>query len=168
MDTPTIYQELVKTTPVVIGGLLAVLGGVIGQIITHRLVASRERQSLFRDRIETLVKALYAHSQWLSEKFNTMVFRNEDHDLPSPLSEAQMLQELYFPELSGEILAIMQAQVPMTQFIAEQRIERMKDQAAWIKSWNPAPYHEMYKSYLKVQKAATEKCRVILRKHIES
>jgi hypothetical protein len=159
---------LVKATPVVIGGLLAVLGGFIGQVITHRLAVSRERRLLLRERIESLVKALYGHSQWLSERYNTMVFRNEDHDKPSPLSEAQMLQELYFPELSSEVLALMQAQIPMMKFIGEQRIERMKDQAAWIKSWNPGPYNEMYKAHLKALNAATKKCREVLQTHLES
>ena len=79
-----------------------------------------------------------------------------------------MLQSLYFPELATEILAIRQAQLPMLEFIGQQRIARMKGQEAWMKSWNPAPYNEMYKAHLAVLNAATSKCRALLDEHLKS
>ena len=162
------FQELVKAIPVLVGGALAILGGVAGQLITHRLAIAREKKTHRRERIELLVKALYAHSQWLDERFNTMIFLNQEHDVPSPLSEAEMLKSLYFPELQTEISAIMQAQIPMMKFISDQRIERMKDEAAWIKAWNRESYDAMYKTHLIVLSTTTKKCREMLRKELES
>lgn len=162
MADPSIYDELAKVIPVVIGGLLAVGGGIAGQFFTHRFTENREKTKLRRERLESLVKALYVHEQWLAAKWNTMIFRNEDHDTPSPLDEARMLQALHFPELAQAILAVQQAQVPMLEFIGQQRLARMKDQAAWIEEWSTAPYNEAYKHYLLAVGVATTKCKEIL------
>ena len=161
MDTPTIYQELVKVTPLVVGAVLAILGGVMGQFITHILTTRREKNALFRERAESLVRSLYAHSQWLDDKCNS-IFRDEGHDAPSPLAEAQMIQQLYFPELGSVIAAVMQAQIPMMQFVSDQRYKRIKDQNAWAEAWSDAPYGEMYKTHLIVRNAAIAKCRKLL------
>ena len=162
MTDPSIYDELAKAIPVVIGGFLAVGGGIAGQFFTHRFTESREKTKLRRERLESLVKALYAHEQWLSAKLNTIIFRNEDHDTPSPLDEARMLQALHFPELSQAILAVQQAQIPMLEFIGHQRVAKMKDQADWIAEWSPAPYNEAYNRYLLAVGVVTLKCKELL------
>jgi hypothetical protein len=159
MADPCIYDELAKVVPVVIGGLLAVGGGIAGQFFTHRLTESREKTKLRRERLEDLVKALYAHEQWLDAKRNTMIFRNEDHETPSPLDEARMLQALHFPELAQSLQAVQQAQLPMLEFIMQQRVARMKDEAAWMNAWNTTPYNEAYKQYLASVAVVTTKCR---------
>ncbi|MBN8449332.1 MAG: hypothetical protein J0M13_10060 [Candidatus Accumulibacter sp.] len=158
----SIYSEIAKAVPVVIGGLLAIGGGLIGHFVTHHLTSEREQSTRRRERLESLVKALYAHSQWLDDKRNSMIFRNEDHDAPSPLYEARMLQGLHFPELAEEILAVQKAQLPILEFISEQRIARMKDQNAWISSWSNEPYNEAYELYLLAIQATTHKCRKLL------
>jgi hypothetical protein len=162
MTDPCIYDEFAKAVPVVIGGLLALSGGIAGQLLTHRLAESREKNKLQREHLEALVKALYAHEQWLDAKRNSMIFRNEDHDTPSPLDEARMIQALHFPELAQALQGVQQAQIPMLEFIGEQRIARMKNQEAWIKEWSTAPYNEAYKRYLVAVGIVTTKCREML------
>src|ERR1019366_9089701 len=98
MTDSSIYAELAKAIPVVVGGLLAIRGVLIGQIATHRFTIKRDRAKLRRERLESFVKAIYAHSQWLDDKQNAMIFANTDHDTASPLDEARMIQALHFPE----------------------------------------------------------------------
>lgn len=168
METePTFYTELANAIPIIIGGLLAIIGGIMGQVLTHRLSARRERNELLNTRIEAIVKALYAHSRWIEEKFDTMVFRIEDHNSPSPLDEAIMLKSLYFPELHQEIVDVMAAQTPLVNFIWEQRIARKKDDAAWLQTFNRSPYNEAYKAHLSALSAVTRKCRAIVESRLE-
>lgn len=110
-------DQLLALLPVLLGGLLALSGGVLGQMITHRLTKAREAESLRRQKGEAFVKALYSHMQWIDEKRTTMVMNLKDHDTPAPLDEARMLQRLYFPELASELKAIQTAYVPMLQFL---------------------------------------------------
>src|SRR5713101_7289204 len=157
MEQSTFVAEIAKTVPVIIGAALAILGGVIGQLIAHRLSRSRDRASLRRERIEALVKALYAHSQWLKDKQTSVLFRGQEHDVPSPLGEARMLQKVYFPSLAPELLAILEAELPMIEFIGKQQLERMKDLQAWINAWNPQPFFDAYQKYIVALESAVKK-----------
>jgi hypothetical protein len=148
MSDPAVIAEILKALPVVVGGLLAIGGGVASQFLVHRLTEEREQAKVRRERLESLVKAVYAHGQWLEEKRTMMIFRNEDHDLPSPLDEARMLQALHFPELAQELLEIQQAHLPLLQFIHEQRIKHMKSKEALLAEWDPTPFNDGYKRYL--------------------
>ena len=162
MADPSILDEITKAVPVVIGGLLALSGGVVGQIVTHRLARSRERESMTRQKAEVLVKALYAHMAWLEEKRVTLIFRGEEHDTPTPLDEARMIQRLHFPELAAEMTAVSHVHVPILKFIFDQQIARMKDKEAWIKNWNVEEYGKLYAACLLAVQAATEKMVKVL------
>lgn len=163
----TVYEVFANSLPIIIGGTLAIVGGISGQVVVHLLSSRRERNKLLGSKLEAIVKVLYAHSQWLSDKYNTLVFRNEDHDAPSHLDEARMIQSLYFPELKAEILAIMAAQQPLIKFIHEQRIARMESQEHWIKNFNRTPYDEAYKIHLSALSNTVQKSVTLVNRHFE-
>ena len=155
-------NPLVTALPVVVGGVLAIAGGLFSQLFIHRLAERREIAKLRRERIEALMRAVVAQSRWLSERSTKMMFRNEDHDEPWPLDEAQMLQELYFPELSLELHAVHVACIPLAKFIGEQRIVHMRDRDAFIKKYDPTSFNEAYKQYLAAVGTLTKRCRAIV------
>ena len=130
----------------------------------HYLTAKREIDKLRRERLESLVKALYAHGQWLEARRTAMVFRNEMHDVASPLDEVRMFQALYFPQLAGEVVAVQQAQLPLLEFIHKQHILRLtlKDDDAWIKALDMEPYYTAYERYFSATTAIEAKCRALL------
>ena len=162
MNDSVVLTEIAKAIPVVVGGILAVAGGVGSQFLVHRLADHRDRIKLRRERLEALVKAVYAHGQWLEEKQTKMIFRNEDHDPPNPLDEARMLQSLHFPELANDLLAIQQTYMPLLQFINEQRIKHMKSKDSFIAEWNSGPFNEGYKRYLAAVHALVQHARALL------
>jgi len=147
---------------VLLGGLLAISGGVIGQIITHRLTKSRESETLRRRKGEEFVKALFDHMSWIEEKRTTMVMNLKSHDSPPPLDQARMIQRLYFPELASELSAVAVAYLPMLEFLHEQYIAHLKDESNWLISWDTKRFGELYKPLNSSVEAATEKCRQIL------
>jgi hypothetical protein len=162
MADSSIYTEIAKAVPVVIGGLLAVGGGVIAQIVTHRLAVRREQANLRRERLESLVKALYGHQRWIEEKLQIVVFENEDHRAPAPIDEARMLQTLYFPELQEAVCAMLDAQVQMLKFIGEQHVARMRDEGAWLQNYDPQPYFEAYERSSNLVTGITLMCRQLI------
>ena len=164
MADSSIYSEIAKAVPVVVGGLLAVGGGVIIQIVTYNLALKREKSNLRRERLESLVKALYGHQRWLEEKFQTVVFDNRDHNSPSPIDEARMLQTLYFPELQKQVCAVLDAQVPLLKFIGEQHVARMRDEQAWLQNYDSKPYCDAYERSLNLIVATTLMCRQLITK----
>jgi|SRR5450755_1094599 hypothetical protein len=163
MADSSIYSEIEKVILLLLGGLLAVGGGVITQFFTHRLTVKREQYNLRRERLEFFVKALYANQQWLEEGFTVMMFRKEDHYRPSPLDEAHAIQALFFPELSKEVSDVVAAQLPMLKHTQEQRLTRMKDPEAWLRgAWSEKPYVDALRVYADAVKVATTKCRQLL------
>jgi hypothetical protein len=84
------------------------------------------------------------------------------HNTPSPLSEARMIQALYFPELSAELINVYKADMPLMKFVGEQRVARMKDFNSWLKRFNPQPYYESYKDYSHATNVLTAKCRKLI------
>jgi hypothetical protein len=162
MTDSVLLTEVAKAMPVVLGGVLAILGGVGSQVLVHRFTDQRERAKLRREKLESLVTAVYAHGQWIEEKQRRMVFRNEDHDVASPLDDARMLQALHFPELATDLLAVQQAQIPLLKFVNEQRIKHMKSQEAFVAEWNSTPFDEAYKQYLIAINALVKRARSLV------
>jgi hypothetical protein len=162
MADPSIYGEVAQAIPVVIGGLLAVGGGVIAQVITHWLSISRDERNLRRERLEQLVKALFAHQEWLDERRSVMIFRNEDHDKPNPMNEVQMIQALHFPELRTEILLLSDTEMPLLSFILNQRAAHIKNPANFIQQYDHKPFLEDYKRYLSARNTTVQRCRQLL------
>lgn len=162
MTTSLPLDSLASAIPVVVGGFLAIAGGLASQLVVHRLAERRELAKLRRDRIESLVRAVYAQTRWLSARSSKMMFRNEDHDEPWPLDEARLIQALYFPQLATETHAVHDACVPMVKFINEQRIKHMRDRDTFIKEYDSAPFDAAYKAYVAAVSALTKKCRTLL------
>jgi hypothetical protein len=94
-------------------------GGIAGQLLTDRLAEKREERSLRCQHLEEIVKAVYAHWEWLEEKFRAVLFRGVEHDRPSPLRKMRAIHALYVPELASEVLAVMNAEEPLLAFMRE-------------------------------------------------
>jgi hypothetical protein len=82
-------------------------------------------RQLLPDRLAAFVKALYAHEQWLDDRFTATLFRNEDFHVSSPLNEARMIQAFHFPELAQDIANILRLQVALITFVGEQKTALM-------------------------------------------
>ncbi len=163
MADPSAPSAFASALPVVIGGLLAIGGGAAAQLITYVLAEKREYRNLRRERMEAFVKALFADRQWICDRLDTMVFRNEDHNLPSPLSEAQMLQRLHFPELAHDLKSIGEKQVALIAYIGEQRVIRMqKSVRDWAQIYKAQTFREVFEPYSDAIYAATAKCGDLL------
>jgi len=156
---PTFVSEFVKTVPLLVGGLLTLLGGGGVQIVTHRLSRSRDAGTKRQERLERLVTSVYEDTQWIKDKMSRTLFGDGKHDEASPLARAEMLQALYFPELGKEMLAVMEAETPMIKFIGEQRAEQIKDAKAWLAKHDLKPFYEAYKQHLQAVRALVAKCR---------
>lgn len=158
---PTLHAEWIKLLPIIVGGTLTLLGGISGQLVTQFISARRERKKFLAGKLEDVARAVSAYSAWISEKQNTLLFKDETHDSPSPLDEAVLLQRLYFPELQGEILALMQASIPLLELIGIQSVARKENFDLWLKKFDNTAYEAGYKIHLQALSAAIKKCRDI-------
>ena len=142
---PNIFTELL---PILVGGILALSGGFFGQLWTSYLDRKKSKRELRLSKSEALVQALYEHAEWLDDKRKNLLFRQQEHEAPSPMNKVKALQDLYFPHLAAELLDVMKAEIPMVKFLSQQRIEQMKDLSNWLENNNLEDYNPMYQDYL--------------------
>lgn len=105
--------------PVMVGGLLAMLGGGLAQFVSHAYSARRERDKLLREKAEELCKALYALSGWLHDRARAITREVEDTD-PGPIDRVHTIQSLYFPELAAPFSLLVKTSSKVIETIAKE------------------------------------------------
>lgn len=147
MDTSTVLSEVTHTISVVIGGVLAIAGGIAGHFITHRLSSKREFQQLRREKLELLLTTLYEHRDWVAKEKDRLVFGEAVPESPSPLDKAQALQILYFPELAKAFLPLIEATSAATNYCYKEASKRLADQAAWLSAYDREAFPALYQAH---------------------
>lgn len=95
--------SLADLLPVIVGGLIGVVGGLAGPPLTHWLNSASEKQRKRHEKFEELMNAIYELDEWLTVFSNTKTF-GESHSLgPSPIVKAQVITAINFPQLSKHI-----------------------------------------------------------------
>jgi hypothetical protein len=106
---PTLAMELAKAAPYVLGALvgggLTVLGGIAGQLLTHRLTGEREARNYRREKLFQYVELLDADSHWLEQLQSDKCF-GADQDGPAdqpPWDRAHTISCLFLEFGKSEI-----------------------------------------------------------------
>jgi hypothetical protein len=154
---PTMAQEALKLLPIVTGAILAIAGGGITQYFVHRWGQSREREKLLREKAESLIRALYSHREWITWKSTIMVFRGQDHDIPSPLQEAWTIQSIYFPQLRDALLEVEVKSLPILNLVSVEQRKQREDPKTWIEIHNDETFLPLYTAYSTAVGAAVNK-----------
>lgn len=85
--------------PVIVGGLLGVLGTTFGPLIAHWQATRTANQKHRVERFEELLGAVYANDLWLEHKRSEWIFNAPAERTMAPLSRAISIAAVYFPEL---------------------------------------------------------------------
>ena len=168
MDWSAVVAELPKAVPVIVGGILAIAGGIAGQSLTHIVSVRRERKKLIREKAEALIAALYEHRDWVGRENSRLVFGSELPEMPSPLDKAYAIQELYFPELAGSLRNITASMKDIVPYFYKHAKARLADKAAWINTFDSEEFSPLYQAYLNAFQVAVNDVVRVARKHIET
>ncbi|WP_172723972.1 hypothetical protein [Neorhizobium sp. T25_27] len=99
MDSAASTSTWTVLLPVIIGGVIAAIGGAIGPFLAHLLTSRASKQQKRNESFEKIIEAVYEHDHWLTEKRNVVVF-GEVKDLPpEPIYKAVSIALIHFPEL---------------------------------------------------------------------
>jgi hypothetical protein len=101
MAEPTTMFDVLL--PVIIGGGIAIVGGLIGPPFLHHLQQKAEKKRKRAEKFEELIATLYEHSHWLKEMQNVRLFGAEDKNVMSPLAKVQAISTVYFPDFEDQI-----------------------------------------------------------------
>ena len=102
-DAPTIGSVLAAVVPVVVGGVMALIGGGGMQWYLHRDKTQTDRLMRKADKFEAFVAALFEHEHWLEDERAKYVMGREIVLGPTPFGKLQGLAAVYFPEFEERV-----------------------------------------------------------------
>jgi hypothetical protein len=154
MDATPFLSELPKAIPVLLGGILAISGGIASQYLTHHYSDKRERNKLIREKAELLIGLLYSHRNWLQRESNRLVFGSELEEQVSPLDQAYAIQALYFPEQTKDFAKITEKLKPIINYFYQHGKARLENQEKWLTVFDSSELLPHYEEYLKALNTA--------------
>jgi hypothetical protein len=89
--------------PVIVGGGIAIIGGLVGPPFLHYLQQKAEKKRRRAEKFEELVATLYEHEHWLREITDVRLFGGEVRNVVSPMAKVKAISTVYFPEFEGQI-----------------------------------------------------------------
>jgi hypothetical protein len=89
--------------PVVVGGLLALLGGAGTQWYLHHLKVRDEKRAKRSAKFEEMMVALHEWDHWLGRNRNYRVFGVGEEPAMSPSPRVRAICSLYFPSLTQRL-----------------------------------------------------------------
>jgi hypothetical protein len=139
---------------VLLGGTLAIAGGVIGPTILHRLRAKEREHRLRAEKLEQLAASALESQVWLDTVREDKLFGKDIRPGVSPITRAYAIATIYFPELVEKVNELQQAAQSHVQWIAKTALKNAEGQEL---EFPPADLHDNYKTYMdKLQDVITE------------
>ncbi|MED5440550.1 hypothetical protein [Thalassolituus sp.] len=130
-DVSAVFINLI---PVVVGALLATLGGLVGAYTTHYLNVQNTKQQKKADKLELLAEAAFATVDWCSDYLKATLkgisSDTYDHLPPSPVKKAECLVELYFPDIKLDFSQFNAAATDLSHSIASLYVYRIENNGA--------------------------------------
>jgi hypothetical protein len=130
---------------VLLGGALAIAGGVIGPTIVHRLQAKEREHRLRAEKLEQLAASALESQVWLENVRDDKLFRKDIRPGVSPITRAYAIATIYFPELVDKVNELQQAAQSHVQWIAQTALKQVEGQEV---EFPPADLNVNYRNYM--------------------
>lgn len=105
--------------PFLAGGFVTIVSVIAVHLLSHRQDLDKARAAVLREKAEELAGYLLEGARHLSDHLQTTCVREEFFGKSSPLADARVVQELYFPELRNEFIAIRDIHYEISNWITE-------------------------------------------------
>lgn len=139
--------------PVIVGGGIATLGGLVGPPLTHWLLRKREREKERTQKFEELIGLVYEHDHWLDLKRSIAVAGMEDTHPIDPLPKAKAIVAMYFPDLKEDFAELEILSKDYQQWILQLGLKRIDGKIDTAREG----FGDVYKPFLKRFKSLIEK-----------
>lgn len=105
-DVIEISQVLIDLMPVIVGGVLGVVGSIVGGIAVFKVQASDRKEQRKTEKLEKLALLAYECLEWIDKFESAKLFDGSHVTEPWPLNELRALARIYHPELKEEVTRI--------------------------------------------------------------
>jgi len=120
---------------VVIGGVIAIVGGAVGPLIQHFLSERTRDEEARRTNVRALILAVHELSDWMERDRGNQMF-DKGHELgTSPLATIEALARVHFPQASLELATLSVATARCRLWTTERAKERLAGAPLDISGW---------------------------------
>lgn len=139
-------QTLVSLLPVIIGGLIALLGGAVGPVVSHFLTSKNDRKRERIEKFEELFELLGDYERWVESEYKRMVWGEKTVSRPSPLLRAQAICAMYFHDLKPYLVELNEATANYFLWMSDAGIRRVQKTPNISEGFKDvyAPYHRKW------------------------
>ncbi|MFN4042668.1 hypothetical protein [Limnobacter sp.] len=153
----SLSQVLITLAPVLVGGVIAITGGVLGSILSHWMKTSSERKDRKRQKLEEIVALTFEVGHWLEKQRDYFWWGKEKVVGVSPIDSCKSLTSLYFPELKEPMLAFSNHAIDLNKWVitgGQNKTEAGAIRQEYIDSYTAVykPFHQSHMAF--VDKAA--------------
>jgi hypothetical protein len=137
--------------PVIVGGVIAIAGGLIGPPYLHHLQQKAEKKRKRAEKFEELIATLYEHNHWLLAMANVRLFGGEEIKVVSPMAKVQAISSVYFQEFEKQITQLDVVADKYELWAMEARQKRIQNDPTYAAGAAEAyqPYGQKFNSLLR-------------------
>ncbi|MGO8313839.1 hypothetical protein ACC827_26520 [Rhizobium ruizarguesonis] len=126
--------------PVLVGGGLTIVGGLISPFVQHALTSGTARDVRRADRFNAMLRAVYEMDHWLDNMKRVVAFGEAFDPGPSPMHNARSIVLTDFPELRLAIRKLDLASSKYQQWMGEALSRRVNGENSKINEGFPEAY----------------------------
>lgn len=112
--------------PVLVGGVLATIGGAVGPTLSYLFVARSTKIAKTEQRFEDLLSAIYEYDHWLDHRRNQVAYGQEMALAAPPISKAIAIAIIHFPKLLPSIKELDTASQTYTLWMTKAGVKRLE------------------------------------------
>jgi hypothetical protein len=146
-------STLVELIPVIVGGAIAIAGGLIGPPVLHLLERHTAKERKRAEKFEELVTTLHEHSHWLDSLKGFRVFGREGQEPPSPMAKIRTICTVYFPQFDTTMSELEIQSRGFEMWMLDAGLKRLQGgKVSEMKTGMAETYNPYFKKFLSVQK----------------
>ncbi len=161
-STQTLAQVMLTLMPVIVGGVIAIAGGILGSVFSHLLKTSSDRRERRRMKLEEIVTLTFEVEQWIERQRDYFWWDKQPPVIGgSPLDKCRPMISLYFPELREPMLTFWISAVNLNQWIVAGGQERSNTGA--VSQAHRDNYPQVYEPFHRSHMAFIDRAAEVMR-----
>lgn len=156
MVAASVWDTLV---PVIVGGGIAVIGGLIGPPFLHRLQKQTDKQKKRAEKFEELVATTYEFDDWIDQhRTNWVLGAGATKENLSPFGKLHAIVLVHFPELEPDTEKFDTAALAYRSWMYQAGRKRLAKEQGYADD-----FQENYKKYMEERNAFVSKLQSLSR-----
>ena len=151
-------EALKALLPVMLGGLIGLLGAAIGSVMPHVLKTKTDKRNRKREKLERFVSLAYETRHWIQTNIIAELYGQPSDTRIIPTAEMRMLSLLYLPELKQEVVDLNDYIINFHNWAMEQGLRKRQQGSFGVELLGEQNerYTEVRKLIQKLEKRAEE------------